>query len=108
MERKLNHQDVSAELSDLFEQYDVPSRIRSENGSEFTAENVQRYFEQNNLKSLHIAPSSPWQSRYVESFNNKFRDELLERELFYSLKEVKYLIEQFRLEYNNCTAPSKS
>lgn len=101
VERKLNHQDVIAELGYLFEQYGVPSRIRSDNGSEFTAENVQRYFEENNLKSLHIAPGAPWQNGYVESFNNKFRDELLNRELFYSLKEAKYLIEQFRLEYNN-------
>ena len=101
VERKLNHQDVIAELGYLFERYGVPSRIRSDNGSEFTAENVQRYFAENNLKPLHIAPGSPWQNGYVESFNNKFRDELLNRELFYSLKEAKYLIEQFRLEYNN-------
>ena len=100
VERKLNHQDVITELERLFVIYGTPHRVRSDNGSEFTAQNVQSYFERHNLESLHIAPGSPWQNGYVESFNNKFRDELLNRELFYTLKEAKHLIEEFRLEYN--------
>ena len=100
VERKLNHQDVITELERLFRIFGNPKRIRSDNGSEFTAQNVQSYFKKYNLKPLHIAPGSPWQNGYVESFNNKFRDELLNRELFYTLKEAKHLIEQYRLEYN--------
>ena len=100
VERKLNHQDVITELERLFRVFGHPKRIRSENGSEFTAQNVQTYFETHKLESLHIAPGSPWQNGYVESFNNKFRDELLNRELFYTLKEAKHLIELYRLEYN--------
>jgi transposase InsO family protein len=100
VERKLNHQDVITELERLFRVFGHPKRIRSDNGSEFRAQNVQNYFETHKLESLHIAPGSPWQNGYVESFNNKFRDELLNRELFYTLKESKHLIEQYRLEYN--------
>ena len=100
VERKLNHQDVITELERLFRIFGNPKRIRSDNGSEFTAQNVQSYFKKYNLEPLHIAPGSPWQNGYVESFNNKFRDELLNRELFYTLKEAKHLIEQYRLEYN--------
>ena len=91
VERKLNHQDVITELERLFRVFGHPKRIRSDNGSEFTAQNVQTYFETHKLESLHIAPGSPWQNGYVESFNNKFRDELLNRELFYTLKEAKHL-----------------
>ena len=100
VERKLNHQDVITELERLVRFFGNPKRIRSDNGSEFTAQKVHNYFERQNLESLHIAPGSPWQNGYVESFNNKFRDELLNRELFYTLKEAKHLIEQYRLEYN--------
>ena len=101
VERRLNHQDVIEELEQLFRMYGLPRRIRSDNGSEFTAQNVQRYLEQHSLSSLHIAPGSPWQNGYVENFNHKFRDELLNQELFYTLKEAKYLIERYRLEYND-------
>ena len=100
VERRINHQMVISELGALFRIFGTPRRIRSDNGSEFTAQNIQDYFEKNNLESLHIAPGSPWQNGYVESFNNKFRDELLDRELFYSLKEAKMQVEQYRLEYN--------
>ena len=100
VERKINHQIVMSTLSELFRIYGVPKRIRSDNGSEFIAKELQAYFAANDLKALHVAPGSPWQNGYVESFNNKFRDELLNRELFYSLKEAQILIERYRQEYN--------
>ena len=98
--RKCNHLDILEELRRLFVTYEVPNRIRSDNGSEFTATQLQKSFEELDLKTAHISPGSPWQNGYVESFNNKFRDELLNRELFHSLSEAKLLIERYRKEYN--------
>ena len=100
VDRKCNHSEVLEELRRLFVEYEVPNRIRSDNGSEFTARQLQKSFEKLNLKTAHISPGSPWQNGYVESFNNKLRDELLNRELFYSLAEAKILIEYFRKDYN--------
>jgi len=52
------------------------------------------------VKTLYIAPGSPWENGYIESFNGKLRDELLDREIFYTLHEAKVLIERWRQEYN--------
>ena len=51
-------------------------------------------------KTLYIEPGSPWENGYVESFNGKLRDELLDREIFYTLQEVQVLTEQYRQTYN--------
>ena len=73
---------------------------RSDNGSEFTAELVRRWLAALDVQTLFIEPGSPWENGYVESFNGKLRDELLDREIFYTLAEAKILIEQWRREYN--------
>ena len=62
-------------LATLFCVYGTPKRIRSDNGSEFIAKELHKYFAENDLKALHVAPGSPWQNGYVESFNNKSRDD---------------------------------
>jgi transposase InsO family protein len=87
-ERRLTHQDVLKVLTGLFVQYGVPVHIRSDNRSEFTAKKVRNWLARLKVKPLFIEPGSPWENGYIESFNGKMRDELLEREIFYSLKEV--------------------
>ena len=78
----------------------VPEHIRSDNGTEFTAKTVRRWPNRLDVKTLFIEPGSPWENGYIESFNGKLRDELLDREIFTTLQEAKVLIEQWRREYN--------
>lgn len=98
--RKLNSQDVLRVLARLFVRHGVPEYIRSDNGPEFTAKAVRRWLGRVGVKTLFIEPGSPWENGYVESFNGKLRDELLNREIFCSLWEAKVLIERWRNEYN--------
>ena len=77
--RKLTSEDVLERLSDLFIRRDVPDYVRSDNGPEFTAKRVKDWLERVEVKTLFIEPGSPWENGYVESFNGKLRDELLER-----------------------------
>ena len=98
--RKLNSQDVIDELFKLFIYRGIPDHIRSDNGSEFTAKIVRKWLNRLGVKTLFIEPGSPWENGYVESFNGKLRDELLNREIFITLEEAKVLIEQWRREYN--------
>jgi putative transposase len=86
--RKLNSTDVIDVLSDLFILRGVPGHIRSDNGPEFIAQAVQDWIKAAGAKTAYIAPGSPWENGYVESFNARFRDELLDGELFYSLREA--------------------
>jgi putative transposase len=69
-------------------------------GSEFTAQAVCQWLERTGLRTLFIEPGSPWENRYCESFNGKLRDELLDREIFYTLREAQVIIERWRTEYN--------
>jgi putative transposase len=98
--RKLNSQDVLRVLGRLFLERGVPDHIRSDNGSEFTAKVVRSWLERLGVKTLFIEPGSPWENGYVESFNGKLRDELLNREVFYTLLEARVLIEDWRQQYN--------
>ncbi len=98
--RKLNSTDVIDVLSDLFVLRGVPGHIRSDNGPEFIAQAVQDWIKAVGAKTAYIAPGSPWENGYVESFNARFRDELLDGEIFYSLKEAQVIIESWRRHYN--------
>ena len=98
--RKLTSDDVLERLSWLMATRGVPEHIRSDNGPEFTAQCVRRWLADVQVKTLFIAPGSPWENGYVESFNGKLRTELLDREIFYSLREAKVLIERWRQHYN--------
>ena len=98
--RRLTHRDVLEVLNDLFIQRKVPVHIRSDNGSEFTAKRVRRWLDKLAIRPLFIEPASPWENGYIESFNGKMRDELLNGEIFYSLKEAQVLIEMWRKHYN--------
>jgi transposase InsO family protein len=99
--RRLNSDDVLATLTELFVAHGPPAFIRSDNGSEFTAAVVRQWLAKLGVQTLYIEPGSPWENGYNESFNGKLRDELLNGEIFYSLAEAKYLIEQWRRHYNH-------
>jgi transposase InsO family protein len=98
--RQLRSDDVLERLSWLFATRGVPKHIRSDNGPEFTAGVVREWLERVGVKTLFIEPGSPWENGYIESFNGKLRDELLNGEIFYSLREAKVLIEGWRRHYN--------
>jgi transposase InsO family protein len=98
--RKLGSDDVLERLAWLMATRGVPEHIRSDNGPEFTAAVVREWLGRVGVTTLFIEPGSPWENGYVESFNGKLRDELLDREIFYSLSEAKVLIERWRKHYN--------
>ena len=98
--RKIKAQDVIDVLFELFIFRGIPKHIRSDNGPEFTAKAVRKWLERLGVKTLFIEPGSPWENGYIESFNGKLRDELLNREIFTTLTEAKVLIEEWRKEYN--------
>jgi len=98
--RNLKSDDVLERLAWLFVTRGVPEHIRSDNGPEFTAKAVRKWLAKVGVKTLFIEPGSPWENGYCESFNGKLRDELLAREVFYSLKEAKVLTERWREHYN--------
>ncbi|WP_104071637.1 IS3 family transposase [Albidovulum inexpectatum] len=100
VKRKLNSGDVIDALSDLFILRGVPAYIRSDNGPEFVAQAVRDWIAAVGAKTAYIEPGSPWENGYCESFNARFRDELLDGEIFYSLREAQILIEQWRRHYN--------
>ena len=98
--RKLDSEDVLERLTDMFIRRGVPEHLRSDNGSEFTAQSVRDWLGQLGVRTLFIEPGSPWENGYIESFNGKLRDELLEREIFDTLLEAKVLVERWRRDYN--------
>ena len=87
-------------LTGLFTSNGVPEHIRSDNGPEFTSKAIRDWLPRVGVRTLFIQPGSPWENVYNESFNGMLRDELLNREIFYSLKEVEILTERWRREYN--------
>ena len=100
VERRLQSDDVLYCLTDLFVTHGIPEHIRSDNGPEFTAKAVRRWLGKIGVNTMYIEPGSPWENGYNESFNGKLRDEFLNGEIFYTLKEAQVLIEGWRREYN--------
>jgi len=98
--RRFGSDDVLECLTQLFVTRGVPEYIRSDNGPEFTARAVRQWLARLGVQTLYIEPGSPWENGYNESFNGKLRDELLNREIFYTLKEAQVMIERWRQEYN--------
>jgi len=99
-QRRITSQDVIEQLFYLFMFRGTPQHIRSDNGPEFTAKAVRNWLKDLEVTTLFIEPGSPWENGYIESFNAKLRDELLNREVFTTLIEAKILIEEWRKEYN--------
>ena len=87
-------------LQYLFAIRGAPEYLRSDNGPEFVAKEIQEWLKQAAVRTLYIRKASPWENGYVESFNGKLRDELLNRELFLSVIEARVLLDQWRIEYN--------
>ena len=100
VDRKLNSTDVVDALTDLFILRGAPEYIRSDNGPEFIAKKVRDWITAVGSKTAYIEPGSPWENGYCESFNARFRDELLNVEIFYSLREAQILIERWLHHYN--------
>ena len=98
--RQLKGTDVIDVLADLFITRGTPVHIRSDDGPEFAATAVKGWITGVGAKTAYIEPGSPWENGYVESFNGKFRDELLSCGIFNTLAEAKVLIEQWRVHYN--------
>ena len=98
--RKVRNQDVIDLLFQLFILRGIPGHIRSDNGPEFTSRAVRKWMTWLGVKTLFIEAGSPWENGYIESFNGKLRDELLNREIFTTLDKAKVLIEQWQREYN--------
>jgi transposase InsO family protein len=100
VDRNLKAYDVIDQLAETFVQRGAPDYIRSDNGSEFTAETIQGWLKRLGVKTLYIEPGSPWENGYIESFNGKLRDELLNGEVFDTLMEARVIIERWRKDYN--------
>jgi len=101
VDRSIRAKDVISVLEYLFMVRGVPQYIRSDNGPEFIADAIKNWLRASQVGTLYIEPGSPWENGYIESFNGRFRDEVLNREVFYSVKEAKVIAEDWRLEYNN-------
>lgn len=98
--RQITAVEVIEQLADLFLSRGIPEHLRSDNGSEFTAKIVRGWLTRLGVKTLYIEPGSPWEDGYIESFNGKLRDELLNREIFDTVTEARVLAEKYRWEYN--------
>src|SRR5271156_4949074 len=98
--RRLGSLQVIDTLADVMLVRGIPEHIRSDNGPEFIAEELREWLGKVGTRTLYIEPGSPWENGYCESFNGKLRDEFLNGEIFYSLKEAQILTERWRVEYN--------
>jgi putative transposase len=99
--RSLTARDVIMTLQYLFAVRGAPEHLRSDNGPEFVAKEVQAWLARACVRTLYIQKASPWENGYVESFNGRLRDELLDRELFLSLPEARVVLDEWRMDYNH-------
>jgi putative transposase len=99
--RSFTARQVIDVLQYVFAVRGAPEFIRSDNGPEFVAREVTRWLDRARVKTLFVAKGSPWENGYVESFNSRFRDELLDRELFLGLEDARWVIDRWRLDYNH-------
>ena len=100
MRTELVERKVISALADVMVMKGVPEHLRSDNGPEFVAKDLRKWLAATGAKTLYIEPGSPWENGYCESFNSKLRDEFLNGEIFYSMKELRVLAERWRVHYN--------
>lgn len=98
--RRIRSKEALEVFADLMVEYGVPIHVRSDNGPEMVAEELRNWLEHMGSKTAYIMPGSPWENGYCESFNGRLRDELLNGEIFYTLKEARVIIEHWRNHYN--------
>ena len=106
-DRALRSADVRHWLNEAITAHGAPEYVRSDNGSEFIAKEIQHWLADNHIKTIYIDPGSPWQNGFVESFHGRFRDECLNREQLWTLTEARVVIEDYRREYNDFRPHSK-
>ena len=99
-ERRIGSAEVIALVKTAIAKHGAPEYIRSDNGSEFIAKDLQQCLASENIKTIYITPASPWENGFVESFHSRFRDECLNREQLWTLTEARVVIEDFRQQYN--------
>ena len=93
--------DVIEVIAGLMLAHGVPEHIRSDNGPEFTTKTIRQWLSANQIKTVYIKPGAPWANAYAESFISRVRDELSDREIFYTLEEARVMLERFRSDYNS-------
>jgi transposase InsO family protein len=98
--RRIRAKDVIDIFADVMVERGIPEHIRSDNGHEMVAKSLRRWLSKLGARTLYITPGSPWENGYCESFNGKLRNELLDGETFYTLRDAQVLIEQWRYHYN--------
>jgi transposase InsO family protein len=98
--RRIGSRHVIEVLAEAMIERGIPEHIRSDNGPEFVARGLRNWLGATGAKTLYIEPGSPWENGYCESFNSKLRDEFLNGEIFYTLKEAQVLAERWRVYYN--------
>lgn len=106
-DRALRSGDVLEWLGRAVREHGAPQYLRSDNGPEFIAKEVQKWLKAQGIKTIYIEPGSPWQNGFVESFHGRFRDECLNREQLWTLTEARVVIEDYRREYNHYRPHSK-
>ena len=104
--RRIRAKDAIDVFADLMQTHGIPEHIRSDNGPEMVATSLRQWLARLGTKIIYITPGSPWENGYCESFNGKLRDELLNGELFYTLREAQVIIERWRVYYNTIRAHS--
>jgi putative transposase len=98
--RRINAFGVIETLADAMLSRGVPDHVRCDNGPEMVAKALRQWLAGLGTRPLYIEPDSPWENGYCESFNARLRDELLDGEIFYSLREAQIIIESWRRHYN--------
>ena len=98
--RSITSNQVLETLEHLADLKGVPAYIRSDNGSEFIAQIIQDWCHTADVQTLYIEPGSPWQNGFIESFHSRFRDECLNQEIFFSIAEIRVVVEDYRRLYN--------
>jgi putative transposase len=106
-DRALKSADVLEWMERAIAEHGAPAYLRSDNGPEFIAKEVQRWLAANAIRTIYIEPGSPWQNGFVESFHGRFRDECLNREQLWTLTEARVVIEDYRRQYNHHRPHSK-
>ena len=107
-ERALRAADVPAWLERAIQEHGAPAYLRSDNGPEFIAKEVQRWLADQQIKTIYIDPGSPWQNGFVESFHGRLRDECLNQEQLWTLTEARVVAADFRRHYNTTLARTAS
>ena len=101
VDRGITSEDVIDTLAELFAMRGVPTSIRSDNGPEFVAGAIQRWLRHVSVETRYVAPGSPWENGYAESFHSRLQDEFLVTEVFESLAAARQLSTAWKEDYNH-------